>query len=114
MFGPVPADVIGQPTAGAAQPGGAATEAGTAAAAGQQQDAETVAPTVDKQKASQEQEQERGPFGPILTQYRHDAQGAIKCGTGLQDGEGVAALQHREVGDIDLVWGEAGTGNKDG
>jgi len=116
MFGPVPADVIGQPTAGAAQPGGAATEAGTAAAAGQQQDAETVAPTVDKQKASQEQEQEqeRGPFGPILTQYRHDAQGAIKALTELQDGEAVAALHHPEVGDINLVWGEAGTGNKDG
>ena len=112
MFGPVPADVIGQPTAGEAQPGGAATEAGTAAAAGQQQDAETVAPTVDKQKASQKQE--RGPFGPILTQYRHDAQGAIKALTELQDGEAVAALQHPEVGDIDLVWGEAGTGNKDG
>ena len=116
MFGPVPADVIGQPTAGAAQPGGAATEAGTAAAAGQQQDAETVAPTVEKQQASQEQEQEqeRGPFGPILTQYRHDAQGAIKALTVLQDGEAVAALQHPEVGDIDLVWGDAGTGNKDG
>ena len=42
---PVPADVIGQATAGAAQPGGAATEADTAAAAGQQQDAETVALT---------------------------------------------------------------------
>lgn len=50
---PVPADVIGQPTAGAAQPGGAATEAGTAAAAGQQQDAETVAPTAIQQTNSQ-------------------------------------------------------------
>ena len=58
MFGPVPADVIGQPTAGAAQPGGAATEAGTAAAAGQQQDAETVAPTARQQTNSQQNESE--------------------------------------------------------
>lgn len=49
MFGPVPADVIGQPTAGAAQPGGAATGAGTAGAAGQQKDTETVALTAEQQ-----------------------------------------------------------------
>lgn len=55
---PVPADVIGQPTAGAAQPGGAATEAGTAAAAGQQQDAETVAPTADQKTNSRQNESE--------------------------------------------------------
>lgn len=55
-----------------------------------------------------------GPFGPILTQYRGDAQGAIKALTQLQDGEAVAALNHPEVGDIDLVWGEEGTSNSDG
>ncbi len=55
-----------------------------------------------------------GPFGPILTQYRHDAQGAIKALTALQDGEAVAALHHPEVGDIDLVWGKEGTSNSDG
>ncbi len=58
MFGPVPADVIGQPTAGAAQPGGAATEAGTAAAAGQQQDTETVAITAEQQTNSRQNESE--------------------------------------------------------
>ena len=46
---PVPADVIGQATAGAAQPGGAATGAGTAGAAGQQKDTETVALTAEQQ-----------------------------------------------------------------
>jgi hypothetical protein len=55
-----------------------------------------------------------GPFGPVLSEYRGDAQGAIAALTSLQDGEAVAALSHPEVGDIDLVWGEAGTGKKDG
>ncbi|AGX87657.1 hypothetical protein [Candidatus Symbiobacter mobilis] len=57
---------------------------------------------------------ESGPFGPILRQYRHDAQGAIEALTALQDGEAVAALYHPEVGDIDLVWGRAGTSRSDG
>lgn len=58
--------------------------------------------------------QATGDFGPILTQFRHDAQGAIKALTELQDGEAVAALQHPEVGDIDLVWGKAGTKESNG
>ncbi|MEN6584701.1 MAG: hypothetical protein ABFE02_01440, partial [Sulfuricella sp.] len=53
-------------------------------------------------------------FGPILTQYRGDAQGAIKALTELQDGEAVAALNHPEVGDIDLVWGSAPEGKREG
>jgi len=55
-----------------------------------------------------------GNFGPILTQYKGDAQGAIKALTELQDGEAVAALNHPEVGDIDLVWGQKGTNKHDG
>ena len=55
---PVPADVIGQPTAGAAQPGGAATEASTAAAAGQQQDAEAIALTAEQKTNSKKNESE--------------------------------------------------------
>lgn len=58
--------------------------------------------------------QEVGPFGPILRQFRGDAQGAIQALTAMQTGEAVAALNHSEVGDIDLVWGEPGTGKKDG
>ena len=57
---------------------------------------------------------EVGPFGPILTQYRGDAQGAIKALTDLQDGEAVAALHHPDVGDIDLVWGSAPEGKGEG
>lgn len=58
-------------------------------------------------------DQETGPFGPILTKFRGDAQGAIKALTELQDGEAVAALNHPEVGDIDLVWGKEGTAEKE-
>ncbi|MCL2887621.1 MAG: DUF2213 domain-containing protein, partial [Betaproteobacteria bacterium] len=54
-------------------------------------------------------EPKKGPFGPILTQFHHDAQGAIKKLTELKDGEAVGALHHPEVGDIDLVWGKEGT-----
>ena len=57
--------------------------------------------------------QEVGPFGPILTQYRGDAQGAIKALTDLKDGEAVAALNHPDVGDIDLVWGKEGSAAED-
>ncbi|WP_253185357.1 DUF2213 domain-containing protein [Burkholderia plantarii] len=55
-----------------------------------------------------------GPFGPILTNFRGDAQGAIKALTEMQDGEAIGALHHPEIGDIDLVWGQPGTGNSDG
>lgn len=55
-----------------------------------------------------------GPFGPILRQYRGDAQGAIKALIELQSGEAVAALNHPDVGDIDLIWGEAGTRESNG
>ncbi|TPQ24943.1 hypothetical protein [Methylomonas koyamae] len=55
-----------------------------------------------------------GPFGPILTDYARNASAAIAKLTELQTGEAVGALHHPEIGDIDLVWGEAGTGASDG
>ena len=57
---------------------------------------------------------EHGAFGPIFTQFYHDAQGAIAHLRQLQTGEAVAALHHSEVGDIDLVWGKEGSGKSDG
>jgi hypothetical protein len=77
-----------------------------ASAANESQQAEPQEPE------QQEGEPELGPFGPILTQYRHDAQGAIAALMALRDGEAVAALQHPEVGDIDLVWGAEGDPEK--
>lgn len=61
-----------------------------------------------------EQPEEAGPFGPILTQYKGDAQGAIAKLIELQTGEAVGALHHPEIGDIDLVWGLEGTAKSDG
>lgn len=57
---------------------------------------------------------EIGPFGPIYREYRHDGKGAIAHLKRERTGEAVAALHHPEIGDIDLVWGVAGTGASDG
>lgn len=55
-----------------------------------------------------------GPFGPIFTEYKHDAQGAIERLVQEKTGEAIAALHHPDIGDIDLVWGKAGSGKSDG
>lgn len=55
-----------------------------------------------------------GPFGPVLTHYKGDAQGAIAKLTEMKTGEAIGALHHPDIGDIDLVWGEEGTGASDG
>lgn len=44
--------------------------------------------------------------GPVLTGFRHDAQGAIKALQQAGGGVAVAALHHPDIGDIDLRWGE--------
>jgi len=59
-------------------------------------------------------EPETGPHGPIFRQFHHDAQGAIAHLTKVRDGEAIGALHHPEVGDIDLVWGEKDTPDKEG
>lgn len=53
-------------------------------------------------------------FGPVFTQFKGNAQGAIKLLSELQDGEAIGALHHKDIGDIDLVWGKAGTAKSDG
>lgn len=58
--------------------------------------------------------QNTGPFGQVFTEYRGDAQGAIARLTQEQSGDATAALSHPEIGDIDLVWGKAGTNRHDG
>jgi len=57
---------------------------------------------------------EIGAFGVILEDYRGDAEGAITALMKLKEGEARAVLHHKDVGDIDLVWGEEGTGKSDG
>lgn len=59
-------------------------------------------------------DQSAGPFGPVLTEFKGDAQGAIARLMKMKSGEAVGALHHPDIGDIDLVWGEEGTGASDG
>ncbi|ULQ47391.1 hypothetical protein JN531_003700 [Flagellatimonas centrodinii] len=55
----------------------------------------------------------RGAFGPIFSEYRHNAGGAVDRLMRERTGEALAALQHEQVGDIDLVWGEEGSPERD-
>lgn len=55
-----------------------------------------------------------GDFGPIFTQFKGDTKGAVRKLIELKTGEAIGALHHRDIGDIDLVWGKAGTGKSDG
>lgn len=56
----------------------------------------------------------KGEFGDIYDQFRGDAQGAIKFLLQKKSGEALGALSHKDVGEIDLVWGKEGTGKSDG
>ena len=55
-----------------------------------------------------------GDFGPIYDQFRGKPKEAIDFLTSIQEGEALGALTHKDIGDIDLVWGEEGTGHSDG
>ena len=57
--------------------------------------------------------QENGPFGPVLTEHKGDAQGAIARLMETKTGYAVGALHHPEIGSIDLVWGEEGNAEDD-
>lgn len=56
----------------------------------------------------------QGPFGPVFTEFRGNAQGAIAKLMETKDGEAVGALYHPDIGEIDLVWGKEGTSRSDG
>lgn len=55
-----------------------------------------------------------GDFGPIYNQFKGDAKGAVAQLSKIRNGEATAALHHKDIGDIDLVWGNEGTGHSDG
>ena len=48
---------------------------------------------------------EHGPFGPVFRQFRRNPEAAIKHLIKVKDGEAISALYHRQLGEIDLVWG---------
>jgi len=53
-------------------------------------------------------------LGTPFYQFKGDAKGAIEFLKARKEGQAVAALHHRDIGDIDLVWGKEGTGDSDG
>ena len=55
-----------------------------------------------------------GAFGPVYDQFRGKPKEAVAFLSEKQDGEALGALHHDAVGDIDLVWGKAGTKHSDG
>lgn len=55
-----------------------------------------------------------GAFGNIYNQFRGNAKAAIVFLKKVRGGEAVGALHHKDIGDIDLVWGKEGTGHSDG
>ena len=56
----------------------------------------------------------KGAFGNIYDQYRGKAKEAIAFLLQKKEGEATGALHHKDIGEIDLVWGEEGTGKSDG
>ncbi len=62
----------------------------------------------------QQFDQSTGPFGPVLTEFKGDAKGAIAKLMEMKSGEAIGALHHPDIGDIDLVWGEEGKNAHDG
>lgn len=56
----------------------------------------------------------RGFFGNIYDQFRGKAKEAVNFLLQRKEGEAIGALHHSEVGDIDLVWGEEGSGKSNG
>ena len=57
-----------------------------------------------------------GDFGPIYDQFKGKPKPneAVKFLMSKKDGEALGALHHKEIGDIDLVWGKEGTAHSDG
>lgn len=54
-----------------------------------------------------------GPFGEIYIQFKGKPREAIDFLMKKKSGEAIGALYHKDVGDIDLVWGKEGTGHSD-
>lgn len=51
-------------------------------------------------------------FGPVFTQFKGKPKEAIAQLTKEKNGDATGALYHKDIGDIDLVWGKEGTPEK--
>lgn len=76
--------------------------------------AEAVTDANPTDAQNEEQQPMTGSFGPIYTQFKGKSKEAIAFLLEKKDGEAIAALHHKDIGDIDLVWGNEGTGKSDG
>lgn len=47
-----------------------------------------------------------GDFGPIYDQFKGKPKEAVKFLMSKKEGEAIGALRHKDIGDIDLVWGK--------
>jgi hypothetical protein len=56
----------------------------------------------------------QGAFGKIFTEFKGNYKAAKDALIKEQGGEAIGALNHSDIGDIDLVWGKEGTGASDG
>ncbi|MBO5611836.1 MAG: hypothetical protein J5918_04485 [Prevotella sp.] len=56
----------------------------------------------------------KGMFCSIYDQFKGKAKETIAFLLQKKEGEATGALHHKDIGDIDLVWGEEGTGKSDG
>ncbi len=56
----------------------------------------------------------KGAFGDIYDAFKGKAKEAIIFLRKKKSGEALGALHHKDIGDIDLVWGEEGSGKSDG
>lgn len=63
---------------------------------------------------TQQQPAEMGPFGPILRGYEGRWREAARELERRQTGDAIGALHHKDVGPIDLPWGQAGTNRHNG
>ena len=70
---------------------------------------------LEREKANNAPETNKtGAFGTIYTQFKGKAKEAIAFLLEKKEGEAVGALHHKDIGDIDLVWGKEDTGKSDG
>lgn len=78
----------------------------------------------EKERAMREEEEHavesepkpigKGIFGNIYNQFKGKAKEAVDFLMKKKDGEAIGALHHKDIGDIDLVWGKEGTAKSDG
>ena len=85
------------------------------AVADEAREAEKAGPDVRFQKGTDDiKPVGKGDFGDIYDQFKGKPKEAVDFLIKKKGGEAIGALSHKDVGDIDLVWGEEGTGKSDG